>query len=311
MSIEFAFIGGTSRGYKLIETLIQKKLIPKFAVILREDEHEVDKYSDKISLLLNNIQIPNSIKKKLNEADYNKIKDSNLDFIIVSGWRTLIETKINQYIKFGLIAAHQSLLPKYRGFAPTQWVIINGETETGVTLFVINDGEVDSGKIVAQKKIPILFEDYAIDLDNKIVNCTIELFLEFFENYKKGNVIFTEQDESEATYTCKRIPEDGKIDWSKTSTEVYNLIRALAHPFPGAFCYFNDNCYHIRKVTLGENNEKIFTGCVPGRVIKIYPNGIEVLCSEGTLLITEWENKSTGVINCPAELVKSISVTLK
>ncbi|MEO8209626.1 MAG: methionyl-tRNA formyltransferase [bacterium] len=311
MSIEFAFIGGTRRGFKLIETLIQKKFIPKFAVVLKEDEHEPEKYSDKISHLLNKNQIPNSIKKKLNESEYIKIQESNLDFIIVSGWRTLIDTKVNRYVKFGLIAAHQSLLPKYRGFAPVQWAIINGETETGVTLFLIKEGEMDSGKIVAQKKIPIKFEDYAIDLDNKLVDCTIEIILEFFESYQKKKINFTEQDESKATYSCKRTPEDGRIDWTKDSIEVYNFIRALAHPFTGAFCEYKNNLFYIRKAKLGDNNNKNFIGNIPGRVFKINSDGIEVLCGKGTILITEWENKTTGEVNCPSENIKSMNSTLK
>ncbi|MDQ3021263.1 MAG: methionyl-tRNA formyltransferase [Bacteroidota bacterium] len=311
MSIEFAFIGGTNRGYKLIEALIEKEFIPKFAIILKEDEHEQVKYSDKISGLLNKNQIVNSIKKKLTETEYNKIQESNLDFVIVSGWRTLINTKVSRYIKFGLIAAHHSLLPKYRGFAPTQWAIINGETETGVTLFLINEGEADSGKIIAQEKTPILFEDYAIDLDNKLINCTIKLFLEFFVNYQKKKIVLTKQNESDATYTCKRTPQDGRINWSKNSLEVYNFIRALAHPFTGAFCEYNNNLFYIRRARLGDNNNKNFAGNIPGRVIKINPDGIEVLCGNGTILITEWENKIISVVNCPSENIKSINSTLK
>ncbi|MBK8551331.1 MAG: methionyl-tRNA formyltransferase [Ignavibacteria bacterium] len=311
MSVKFAFIGGTSRGFKLIETLLQKNHVPEFAVVLKEDDHEVEKYSINISDLLKENQIPFSIKKKLADADYTNIKESNLDFIIVSGWRTLIDTKVIEHVKFGLIAAHQSLLPKYRGFAPTQWAIINGETETGVTLFLIEDGETDSGRIIGQKVIPIEDDEYAIDLDNKIVRCTTELILEFIDNYKNDKITFREQDESKATYTCKRIPEDGRIDWTRSSAEVYNLIRALAHPFPGAFCYYKEECYHIRKASPGESNLKIFSGCIPGRVIKISKSGIEVLCGTGTLLIAEWENKSPGVISNPSETIKSISATLK
>lgn len=311
MGIRFGFIGGTVRGYKLIEALLINNLIPEFSVILKEDDHENEKYSAEISSMLNKHKVPNHIKKKLTDDDYKKIQESNPDFVIVSGWRSLIDTGVNKYIKSGFIAAHQSLLPKYRGFAPLQWAMINGDKETGVTLFQINDGEVDSGRIISQKRIPINFEEYADEVDKKLIECTIELYMDFFENYKSSRISYREQNESEATYTCKRIPDDGKIDWNKSSLEIYNLIRALAYPFPGAFCYFNNTCYNIKKASPGKNNDKKFAAYIPGRVIHIDPKGIEVMCGNGTIQISEWENKITGVANIPSDVVKSISDTLK
>ncbi len=311
MSIKFAFIGGTGRGYKLMNELLKNKYFPEFAFIIKEDDHEADRYSGKISKLLKDNNIDNSIKRKLNETDYERIKNSDLDFIIVFGWRTLIDTKVNQYMKFGLIASHHSLLPKYRGFAPVQWAIIHGETQTGATLFLIDAGEADSGRIISQKKIQISSEENAGELDDKLTECTIELVLEFFENYKNNKIRLTQQNESEATYTCKRTPEDGKINWGLTSAEVNNLIRALSYPAPGAFCYFNDTLYVIRKAEIGKDDNKYYSGRIPGRVIKTDENGIEVLCGNGTLLIKEWEENSSGKITCPAEKVKSLTATLK
>ena len=307
----FAFIGGTVRGYRLLQSLINENRIPLFAVILREDDHESVKYSSDISSLLSSHKIAVSVKKELNNDDYEMIRKSSPDIVIVSGWRTLIDPKANQYVKEGFIAAHYSLLPKYRGFAPVQWAIINGEKETGVTLFKINEGEADSGLIAAQKKIEIAQNDYSKDLDDKIISCTVELFQEFIQKYESGTLKYTKQDESKATYSCKRIPEDGKIDWRKSSSEIFNLIRALAYPYPGAFCEYNNVCYHIRSAQPGKHNDKIFSGRIPGRVTGIYKEGIEVLCGKGTIMITEWEDKSEGIVNCPSEVVKSITSTLK
>lgn len=308
--IKFAFVGGTGRGLKLINALINKNYLPQFAIVLKEDDHEIEKHSPQISSLLSQHRIKNSIKKKLSESDHIMIEKSNLDFIIVYGWRTLIDTKIKKHIQFGMVAAHQSLLPKYRGFAPVQWAIINGEKETGVTLFLIEEGVVDSGKIISQKKVRIKSRDYAIDLDKKLIDSTIDLFLKFFKDYKKRKVSFRIQTESKATYTCKRIPEDGHINWSRSSNDIYNLIRALAYPFTGAFIKLNNEIYAIRKAGLGKNNNLKFSGFIPGRVFKIHNEGIEVLSGNGTVLLTEWENKKTGVVNCPSETVRSIETTL-
>ena len=260
--IRYGFIGGTQRGLKLIEELISKNYPPQFSVILKEDDHEEIKCYDEISELMKSVNINYSVKKKLVKEDYDLIKKSELDFLLVFGWRTLIDTSVNEHLKFGSVAAHHSLLPLYRGFAPMQWAIINGEKETGVTLFLINDGEVDSGKIIMQKRIPVLPDEYALDVYEKTTKSTIEICLEFFENYKSNNIKLTDQDESKATYCCKRTPEDGKIDWKKNSLEIFNLIRALAYPFTGAFCNFGDTRFHIRKAVQGESNKKKFTGII-------------------------------------------------
>lgn len=309
--IRFAFIGGTKRGYKLLASLMQNNYQPEFAVLLKEDEHEYEKYTDKISQLLSKNKIPNSIKKKLSITDYKEIKKSKLDFIIVYGWRSLIETEINKYLIFGMVAAHQSLLPKYRGFAPLQWAIINGEKETGVTLFRIEEGKADSGKIIAQKKLPIKPEDNIISIDDKLINYTIEMYLKFIKDYESGEIKFKKQNEADATYTCKRIPEDGRINWEKTSEEIFNLIRALVYPFTGAFCYFKNERYEIRNAKPGKNNNIKYAGRISGRVIKIYDDGIEVMCGKGTLEIKEWKNCSSGKIFCPTEIVKNLGATLK
>ena len=309
--IKYGFIGGTHRGFKLIEELISKNFIPQYSVIMKEDEHEEIKCYNEISDLMISNNVEHTVKRKLGREEYEKIKNSDLDFLLIFGWRTLIDPSINEFLKFGSVAAHHSLLPLYRGFAPTHWAIINGDSETGVTLFLIDEGEVDSGKIIMQKKIPILDEDYAWDLYEKITNCTTEICLEFFKNYELNEITLTDQDESKATYCCKRIPEDGKIDWNKNSDEIYNFIRALAFPFTGSFCYIENSCFIIRKAKFGENNNKNFTGSIPGRVIKISKEGIEILCGKGTILITEWENKDTKKVSNPSETVKSISITLK
>ena len=307
--IRFAFIGGTARGLILLDSLLKRNLIPLFCIISEEDKHETHKYSGDIELLLKRFNIPYEVKKKLSKDNYKKLQD--LDFAVVYGWRTLIDISSCDSLKLGFIAAHHSILPKYRGFAPLQWAIINGEKETGVTLFKINEGEIDSGNIIAQKRIQIGPDEYAGDVDKRLIESSVELYTELFKNYETKKISFTGQNDAEATYTCKRTPDDGKIDWTKTSFEIFNLIRALADPFPGAFCDFRNIRYHIKRAGIGTNNLRKYSGRIPGRIVKIFPEGIEVLCGEGTIRISEWENKSTGITNVPSEIVKSVGDTLK
>ncbi|HMS32627.1 MAG TPA: methionyl-tRNA formyltransferase [Ignavibacteria bacterium] len=307
----FTFIGGTKRGYELLKALIEKNYLPVFAVILKEDDQEPEKYSLKITELLKSCNITFQIRKKLTDDDYNEIKNSNSDFALVLGWRTLINTDPDLNLKYGFIASHFSLLPKYRGFAPVQWAIINGETESGVTLFRIGDGEIDSGEIISQAKIAISSDNQGFDVDKKMTKAAIELIMNFFEDIRSDTLKFKVQDERISTYTCRRIPEDGRINWSCSSLEIHNLIRAVAFPYPGAFCYFNNEKYLINKAKVGDLNNKVYSGRIPGRVIKMDEEGAEVLCGSGTIKILEWKNSEDGTVSNPCSQIKSITATLK
>ena len=308
--MKYIFIGGTQRGFKVLETLLILGKIPDYCFILKEDNHEESIYSTKLSELAESNCIPYSIKKKIDKSDYSIFKELIRDFALVCGWRTLIDYKLAANFKLGFLAAHDSLLPKYRGFAPINWSVINGEKTTGVTLFKINESDADSGDILAQNKVEVLPNDYAIDVYEKIIIETVKLITNFVETFEHGIINFIKQNNSKATYTCKRLPEDGKICWSKSSTEVYNLIRGLAFPYPGAYVSFNNAKYRIRKAELGESNGKYFAGNIPGRIIKISDKGAEVLCRKGTILLTEWEHDEKNIIENPSKRIQSYSTTL-
>lgn len=306
----YAFVGGTKRGMKVLENLFLKKFLPSYAFILNEDSHEKLVYSNKIKNFCENNNIANFTTKKLKNEHYDLLNSLNLDFIIVCGWRTLISLHKLNSLKFGIVVAHDSLLPKYRGFSPINWGVINGEKDFGVTLFLINEGNVDSGPILIQKKIITSDDEYAIDIYEKIISLTIIAFLDFFHQYTNNKLKKVYQDESKATYTCARHPDDGHINFNEGSKEIFNLIRALADPYPGAFFYFNNEKYIIKRAQIGPKNNFNFSGRIPGRVISINDAGVEILCGKGTLLITSVFNNENKIIN-PNTIIKSIRSTLK
>jgi methionyl-tRNA formyltransferase len=267
-------------------------------------------YSKKIEDLCVENNVKCNVTRKLKTEDYNLLNSLKLDFIIVCGWRTLIEIPMLKSLKIGAIAAHDSLLPKYRGFSPINWGLINGEKEFGVTLFLITEGNVDSGPVFIQKKINASEDDYAIDIYEKIISLTVESYLMFFDQYLKNTLKTFQQDESKASYTCARHPEDGHLNFYKSSEEVYNKVRALADPYPGSFFYFNNNKIIVNKAELGKKNKFNFVGLVPGRIISIDHGGVEVLCNKGTLYITSISMGQNENIN-PNTLIKSIRSTLR
>jgi methionyl-tRNA formyltransferase len=134
----------------------------------------------------------------------------------------------------GALNMHGSLLPKYRGRAPVNWAIVHGETETGATLHYMLD-KPDSGDIVAQRAVPILRDDTAREVFDK-VTVAAELALNgALPALLVGKAPRIKQDSSISTYYGARKPEDGTIDWTKSETAIHNLVRAVAPPYPGAF----------------------------------------------------------------------------
>lgn len=144
----------------------------------------------------------------------------------------MLPKSTRELTRYGAWGIHASLLPKYAGGAPLNWAIINGEKETGVTLFRMDDG-VDDGDIISQKSFLIEFEDTINEIYQKATIASKEILNEVLLNI--DNIKFKPQDKRKIEIYPQRKPDDGEIDLSKTSIEIYNFIRAQSSPYPGAF----------------------------------------------------------------------------
>jgi methionyl-tRNA formyltransferase len=162
------------------------------------------------------------------------IKQINPDLIIVCGWQKLIVKEIIDIPRMGCIGFHSSLLPKYRGRAPVNWAIIMGERETGITMFYLTP-EADTGSIIAQKAFKILFNDDCGTIYKKSAKAGAELIKEYLPKIENGNAIGVHNDARSYPHYPKRTPKDGLIDFSRSSLDVYNFVRALTRPYPGAY----------------------------------------------------------------------------
>jgi methionyl-tRNA formyltransferase len=134
----------------------------------------------------------------------------------------------------GAYNLHGSLLPAYRGRTPVNWAIINGEKQTGVTLHHMI-GKADAGDIVGQKAVEIEFQDTARTLYDKLCGAAKEMLAEVLPLIREGRAPRIPQDLTKGSYYSGRRPEDGRIDWSWPAVRIYNLIRAVTEPYPGAF----------------------------------------------------------------------------
>ncbi|MCX7634381.1 MAG: formyltransferase [Syntrophales bacterium] len=163
-------------------------------------------------------------------------------------FRYLIHRDILNLAPRGAFNLHGSLLPAYRGRVPVNWVLVNGETVTGVTLHYMVE-KADAGDIVGQRAVAIAFTDTALSLYDKLCRAAAELLDELLPLIKAGRAPRIPQDERLATTYGRRRPEDGRIDWHWPAVRIYNLIRAVTEPYPGAFAY-------LAKPGMGE--EKVF-----------------------------------------------------
>jgi methionyl-tRNA formyltransferase len=156
------------------------------------------------------------------------------DFLFSFYYRAMLKAPLLALPHRGALNMHGSLLPKYRGRVPVNWAIIHGETETGATLHYMLD-RADSGDIVAQQAVPILPDDTAKEVFDKVTVAAELALSRALPALLAGNAPQIKQDAKASTYYGRRKPEDGMIDWSKSAMAIHNLVRAVAPPYPGAF----------------------------------------------------------------------------
>ena len=157
------------------------------------------------------------------------------DYIFSFYYRQMIPMSVLNLARIAPLNMHGSLLPKYRGRVPINWAVLHGETETGATLHVMAE-KPDAGDIVAQQAVPIGPDETAGEVFAKVTTAAAATLQSVLPQLLKGDVPCRPNDLSQGSYFGGRKPEDGRIHWEQTAAQVYNLIRAVAPPYPGAFC---------------------------------------------------------------------------
>jgi methionyl-tRNA formyltransferase len=196
------------------------------------------------------------------------------DLLVVVAFR-ILPVSVLKIPKYGSINLHASLLPKYRGAAPIHWAVINGEKETGATVFFL-DERVDTGKIIGRQKTEIGPIETTGDIYERLKNDGAELLLSSIDKIAEGNTDEELQDESLATPAPKLFRENTRIDFTKSCLEVHNLVRGL-NPFPTAWCMYGEEKMNIHKTVpypdktgkpgkMIREGEKLFAGCGKGCV---------------------------------------------
>ncbi|WP_312074506.1 bifunctional UDP-4-amino-4-deoxy-L-arabinose formyltransferase/UDP-glucuronic acid oxidase ArnA [Atlantibacter sp.] len=222
------------------------------------------------------------------------------DMIFSFYYRNLLSEKILATARLGAYNLHGSLLPKYRGRAPLNWVLVNGERETGVTLHRMVE-RADAGDILAQERIAIAEDDDAMSLHHKLVACATTLLASCLPTMKRGLIEGVKQDESRASVMRGRTPEDGRIEWSLPAKSINNLVRAVTDPWPGAFGYVGTTKFIVWKAKAHD----MAHSAKPGTALSINP--LVIACGEGALEVLTGQSEQ-GVYMNGSQLAQSLGL---
>ncbi|RMG74376.1 MAG: methionyl-tRNA formyltransferase [Nitrospirae bacterium] len=218
---------------------------------------------------------PNSIR---DEDFLKKLKAISPEFIIVVAYGKIIPPEILELPEKGCINLHASLLPRYRGAAPIQWAIINGERETGITTMLMDEG-LDTGPVLLQKKEPILMDDTTSTLSERLAEKGADLLVQTLKGIRRGEIKPKPQ-MGKPTYAPPLKKTDGLIDWNRTAIEIFNLIRGV-QPWPGAYTYLRGKVLKIKKVDIEDGSGE------PGKIVYKDKANLLVATREGLIRILE------------------------
>ncbi len=231
-----------------------------------------------------------------------RIKELAPEVIFSFYYRRILGREILAIPPKGCLNLHGSLLPRYRGRSPVNWVLVNGEKETGVTLHYMTS-RPDDGDIVGQRRVAVEESDTALSLHRKIAAAAEALLTELLPQIRQGRAGRIPQDETKSSYFGGRRPEDGLIDWTKSATTVRNLVRAVTRPYPGAFSFLGN-----RKCIFWEVETAAATpGAYPGTIISTDP--LQIACGD-TAVEVRFGQSENGVYMSGRQLAKELNLSV-
>lgn len=253
------------------------------AVVTQPDKQkgrgkEVQMTPVKECALAHNIPILQPVKIKEPEA-IAELKKYPADIFVVAAFGQLLTEEILKMPKFGCVNIHASLLPAYRGAAPIQWVVINGEEKTGVTIQQMAKG-LDTGDMLFKREVVLDPKETGASLFDKLMHVGAELIVEALPLIEQGAVVPEKQDEAQASYVSRLTKDMGNIDFTQDAVVIERLIRGL-NSWPSAYTYYKGKTLKIWEADVTGTRTEV----LPGTVVSVGKDTIEVACGSGTLLL--------------------------
>lgn len=226
--------------------------------------------------------IPVFAPKKIRESDnIEYLRKFEPDIIIVAAFGQILPKAILDMPKYGCVNVHASLLPKYRGAAPIQWAVINGDEVSGVTTMRMNEG-LDTGDMIAKRELRLAEDETGGSLFDKLADLGAKLCVETMEMIENGTAVYTPQDSEAATHTSMIRKEMGDISWNRSAVDIERLIRGL-NPWPSAYTHLDGKTFKIWKAQIISEGTEYNPGCI----VKVGKNELWVQTGEGILSLLE------------------------
>ena len=241
-----------------------------------------------VKVLAQKLNLPILQPPKARDENFiSQLRTLQPNLIVVVAYGHILPPAILDLPQFGCLNVHTSLLPKYRGAAPIQWAIANGETETGVTIMKMDAG-MDTGGILSQRRTPILPHDDSATLHHRLAQLGAELLVETIPGYVAGKILPAPQPD-DASYAPKIKKEDGHINWNLSAQTILNRLRAFV-PWPGAFTFLKSEprpcLLKIWKAVVVEKTGE------PGEILSADQHGLIIACGKDALNILELQRES-------------------
>lgn len=207
------------------------------------------------------------------------------DIIVANNWRTWLPPEVFSAPPHGTLNIHDSLLPKYTGFSPLVWALLNGEDEVGLTAHLM-DGELDAGPVVLQRATPVGPRDTVTDLFHRTVEMIAPVTLDALDLVASGRTDWTPQDRAQATFFHKRSLEDSRVDWAWPAEVIERLVRAQSDPYPNAFTHHKGRRLRILSARVSRGHY----GGTPGRVFIHEDDAMVIVCGPDA-----WSGRNKGL----------------
>jgi UDP-4-amino-4-deoxy-L-arabinose formyltransferase/UDP-glucuronic acid dehydrogenase (UDP-4-keto-hexauronic acid decarboxylating) len=280
-------------GYECLRVLFDLEA-PIKALFTHEDHPAEEIWWHSCAALARARSIPvfTDTDKRVDQGLVKRIATMEPAIIYSFYYRHLLSDSILNLASRGAFNLHGSLLQAYRGRAPVNWVLVNGESKTGITLHHMV-ARADAGDIVAQREIPIDDSDTALSLYRKMVPAGADLIRRMHPLIATGVAPRSPQDLLQGSYFGRRRPEDGRIDWNWPARRVFNLVRGVTHPYPGAFCSADGRKLLVWSAAISSEDGN---QAAPGTILRRQGDSIEVACGAGVvrLLTVQFESKGEG-----------------
>lgn len=252
--MRIVFFGTSDVGLPILEALAKEHEIIQVvtspdAFVGRKQELRATPIADLANELKIPIQKPEQVKNNPEFLDF--LKELNADIFIIVSYGKILPLELLDIPPLKTINVHFSLLPKYRGAAPIQYALLNGETTSGTTIFIL-DEKVDNGPILVKKELGIEAADTFSTLAQKLANLSAELLIDLLPKYAAGEITPEEQNHDEATFTKLIKKEHGRIDWAKPAQETFNMWRAYT-PWPGIWTTWKNENFKILQLKVIES----------------------------------------------------------